>query len=59
MATMKIKCERCGRVVKVSGFVWKHRLRPPYAKKDEKGYYRGWNCDGCADEIERGIDREF
>ena len=53
---MRILCSRCGRTVKVAGFVWKHRLRFPYAKQDDKGRYLGWHCDGCADAIERGDD---
>ena len=54
--TGKILCSRCGRVVRVFGFIWGHRLRFPNAKKDDKGYYLGWHCDTCADAIERGSD---
>jgi hypothetical protein len=55
---MKIKCERCGRVVKVSGYVWRHRLsfNP---NQDEDGNYLGWHCDRCAEAIESGIDSNY
>ena len=53
---MRILCARCGRVVRVGGVVWKHRLRFPYATQNGKGQYLGWNCDACADAIESGSD---
>lgn len=51
-----ILCSRCDRIIKVAGVVWGHRLRFPYAKKNNKGDYLGWNCDRCADAIEMGLD---
>lgn len=54
MFKAKILCGRCGRVIAIYGRVWQFRLR--HSKKDEKGHYLGWNCDRCADAIERGGD---
>ena len=51
---MKILCGRCGKVVRVAGYIWKFRLRN--SKQDAKGNYLGWNCDYCADAIEQGSD---
>ncbi len=50
----KILCSQCGHVVRVSGRVWAFRLR--HFNLDEHGNHLGWNCDRCADAIERGSD---
>ncbi len=54
--TAKILCSRCERIVKVAGNIWGHRLRFPYATKNDRGQYLGWHCDACADAVERGED---
>jgi len=48
---MKIKCGTCERVVEVTGQVWEFRLHR--SQRNKKGHYLGWNCDSCADMIER------
>lgn len=50
----KILCGRCGRLVKVAGWLWQHRLKG--SDKDANGVYYGWVCDSCADAVERGAD---
>ena len=47
------KCEKCGRKLPKTGFVWKSRYR---AWKSRKREYSGYYCDPCADRRETGMD---
>lgn len=47
------RCERCGRQLPKTGYVWKYRWHNWKASgKETSGYY----CDGCADAREAGGD---
>jgi len=47
------KCERCGKALPKTGYVWKSRYQKWQAKhKATSGYY----CDPCADAREQGMD---
>ena len=47
------KCEKCGRKLPRSGFVWKSR----YQKwKSRQRAHSGYLCDRCADAREMGMD---
>jgi hypothetical protein len=50
-----IECGTCEEIMEVWGPIWEFRLsRSPFYEKGKKRIYTGWNCESCADQIERG-----
>ena len=47
----KWKCERCGKALPKTGYVWKWRYQK-WDNSKNSGYY----CDNCADAREQGRD---
>ena len=51
---MKIKCSDCGKILRVGGRIWIHRLHR--CAQDARGNYLGYRCDQCATKYESGED---